>query len=259
MSIVEKIREHHRTRCFAMEQRKRMDLALGAYLRLMLGWSRNLPEKERKAIAAQAMALMKAEEPERFAEAITSTRIARELFVGTEKAHLKEMEHLAKQLFVWKSFGEPIRGFGAAGLAIIVAEAGDLSNYATHSKLWKRMGVAAHQGRIAKGLTGQARKDAWMAQKYRPQRRSHMWNIGDALIKGNRYGKYRIIYLARKECEHARHPEMSKLHAHRRAQRYVEKRLLRDLWRAWRREAKGDVASQPIREVPPAELSPPAE
>jgi hypothetical protein len=36
---------------------------------------------------------------------------------------------------------------------------------------------------------------------------------------------------------------MSKIHAHRRAMRYVEKRLLRDLWRAWRQAIAAAIPS----------------
>ena len=66
-----------------------------------------------------------------------------------------------------------------------------------------------------------------------------MWNIGDALIKGNRDGEYRTIYLERKAYELAREPEMKPIKAHRRAQRVMEKRLLKKLWQAWRRAAVG--------------------
>ena len=65
------------------------------------------------------------------------------------------------------------------------------------------------------------------------RRRSAIWTIGDSLIKQNEDG-YRAVYDERKQYEKARDPEMSKMYAHRRAQRYMEKRLLRDLWRAWR-------------------------
>ena len=51
---IDQVRYWHRQRCFAMEQRKRIDLALGSFLRMMLGWSLNLPDAERKKIAQQA-------------------------------------------------------------------------------------------------------------------------------------------------------------------------------------------------------------
>lgn len=100
------------------------------------------------------------------------------------------------------------------------------------------MGVALVDGIRQGGLSKTASKDDWIDHGYNRQRRSRMWNIGDALIKSNRDGRYRTIYLARKEYEITRDPEMQPIKAHRRAQRYMEKRLLRDLWRAWRDERR---------------------
>jgi hypothetical protein len=79
-----------------------------------------------------------------------------------------------------------------------------------------------------------------------------MWNVGAGFIKAG--GPYRDLYDERKaiemvKCEAiAADPEHAgpytrkgrkyspKLHAHNRAQRYIEKRFLRELWRAWRAE-----------------------
>jgi hypothetical protein len=57
--------------------------------------------------------------------------------------------------------------------------------------------------------------------------------------------------LALCNARRARDPEMSDMHSHLRAQRCMEKRLLRDLWRAWRR-AKVIVAERPMEHVPAA-------
>jgi hypothetical protein len=233
VEILDAIRAAHRERCFAMEQRKRIDLALGAFLRLMLGWRKDLPDSARKAIAAQAVAIIDGADSD-WSEIIEASAAARKPFETIEKRCVKQMEKLAQQLPVW-SFVEPVRGFGAASLAVIVAEAGDLSEYSSEAKLWKRMGLAVLDGVRQGGLGKNAGADAWIEHGYSPQRRSRMWNIGDTLIKGNREGKYRTAYLRRKEYELSREPEMPKIKAHRRAQRYMEKRLLRDLWRAWRR------------------------
>jgi hypothetical protein len=236
-TVIAQIRYWHRQRVFAMEQRKRIDLALGAFLRMMLGWRKDLPDAERKAIAQRAQDLLDnpfAENSE-WESVIAASTQARGPFATIEAKAVKEMSALAASLPVWPAFGEPIRGFGQASLAVIVAEAGDLSMYANPGKLWKRMGLAVmgdvRQGGLAKGASAAA----WIEHGYSPARRSRMWNIGDALIKGNRDGEYRCVYLQRKAYELARDPEMQPIKAHRRAQRYMEKRLLRDLWRAWRR------------------------
>lgn len=269
------IRYHHRQRVYAMEQRKRADLALGSFLRLMMGWSPVLDDMERASIRRRAADIMdigeraakEAAKPEdkrmlvggvshpdfrEWRHLIEASIAARAPFDTVEAAALKEMRRLAASLPVWTEFAEPIPGVGETSLAIIVAEAGDLSNYPSKGHLWKRMGLAVidgrPQGRPGKGATAQD----WIDEKYSPLRRSRMWTIGDALIKAQ--GPYREVYLARKLYERERAEAagltvapsgkipakraaefISDGHIHRRAQRYMEKRLLRDLWQAWRR------------------------
>ncbi len=139
----------------------------------------------------------------------------------------KEMAKAAKSLDL-NDFVDNINGFGYFGLALIVSEAGDLSNYANPGKLWKRMGLAVFNGKSQRRV-----KDAEEAieQGYNPVRRSMMFTLGDSLIK--KQNEYRELYLERKQYEKERDPEMSDMHAHRRAQRYMEKRLLKNLWQEW--------------------------
>jgi hypothetical protein len=271
--IIAAIRIEHRERNFAMEQRKRLRLSLLAFLRLVLGWRKDLPEKERNDIAKRAMAIAAGEddpETERWKDAVTASDAASGAFDKIEADATKRMEAMAKQLPAWSAFGEDVRGFGARSLAVIVGEAGDLSEYATHSKLWKRMGLAVIDGKRQGGLRKGTAEETWMAHGYSKKRRSHMWNIGQSLVKGNGDGKYRAIYLSRLAVEHAKAIErglvpatimkatvssweerglppltlvkkvnpdehMSAGHMDKRAQRYMEKKLLRDLWKAWRR------------------------
>lgn len=251
--IIAEIRTWYRQRCFAMEQRKRLDLALGAFVRMVLGWSKAKPEAERKAIAAQAAELIKDASGSEWEGMIAASKGASLPFEQIEIIAKKNMARLAVQLPVWQAFGEQIRGFGDVSLAVIVAEAGDLSNYPDHSKLWKRMGLAVMDGVRQGGLKKGANKDLWIEHGYNPLRRSRMWNIGDTLIKVNRNGEYRTAYLNRKAYELARAPEMTPMQAHRRAQRYMEKRLLKKLWQAWRR-AKDGLAEKPKTIVPAPEI-----
>ena len=154
----------------------------------------------------------------------------------------------AKQLPVWSTFGESIAGFGAISLGAIIAEAGDLSRYAGPAKLWKRMGVAViGNERQRKCLD----KEKALEHGYSPRRRSIMFVIGECLVKTK--SEYRAVYDARKLYEAARAEELGLIvapaanipkgeharfrshgHIHLRAKRYMEKRLLRNLWRAWR-------------------------
>lgn len=253
---VDQIKAWHRKRCYAMECRKAADLRLGAFIRSSLGWSLRLPDKERKEIAEQAADLL--ENPSGEYEGIIAASIAaRKPFDAIEKQAVKEMQKLAESLPVWEQFGQEIRGFGAVSLAVILGEAGDLSNYSSYAKVWKRMGLAVmddkRQGHVAKGLSADDRKAAFIEHGYSPVRRSRMWNIGDTLIKGNRTGAYRTAYLDRKAYELAREPEMQPMKAHRRAQRVMEKRLLKHLWQAWRRTIYR-VAEKPTERMSDANL-----
>ena len=80
---------------------------------------------------------------------------------------------------------------------------------------------------------------------YNPKRRSIMWNVGVCLIKQND-GKYRQMYDDQKSYQ-IQVRELTKIHAHRRAQRYMEKALLLDLWVQWNQ--REDETQTPV--VPP--------
>lgn len=262
---IAEVRSWHRQRCFALDQRMRIDNALLAFLRTQLGWSMKLSDKERKAVASQAAKLLAIGERVFKGKAtavadpafgawsgvIIAAISSRKVWDDIEAASVKEMARLAVELPVWSSFGESIRGFGAPSLAVIVGEAGDLANYSNPAKLWKRMGLAVMDGVRQGGLPKGAGAEAWIAHGYSPRRRSRMFMIGDTLMKGNRDGIYRTLYLDRKKHELARDPDMRPIQAHRRAQRYMEKRLLKNLWQAWRRAIR---CEQTIHCLPAAEI-----
>jgi len=179
------------------------------------------------------------------------------------KAERKVLEKLAKWLPVWP-WVESINGMGALGLAQIVGEAGDLSNYANPAKLWKRLGVGMvpvgdgtfERQRGVSGRDPDKKKAAAKAERakmhaYNPQRRSIIWNIGHSLIM--KKNEYREIYLVRKEYEGAAHPDLTPIHIHRRAQRYMEKQLLRNLWAEWRRVCGGHRYTEAHTGIAPAE------
>jgi len=284
------IRSAHRTRCFWMEQRKRSDLALGAFLRTSLGWSLNLPAAERTAIAKAAQAIMDEAEwyikiQRKAVEAAQKQKapvnvpplpnevrpfadiVIPQIRMRSDPQGLDDLEaqatramvRLARQLPV-AEWTASVRGLGMLGLAIIVGEAGDLHRYDTPAKLWTRMGVGMRDGRRQGALPKGAPAKEWIAEKYSPQRRSRLYTIGDAMIK--QAGPYREIYLDRKIRETAKAegdglivapankiPKgqqakyRSVMHIHKRAQRYMEKKLLKHLWRAWRR-AEGQEPSE---------------
>lgn len=192
------------------------------------------PKRSKKAIADS--------ESPHFLDALlvlTPLLTARTTLEHQRAAVEKQMVAHAKKLPIagWIS---ATRGFGMLNLAILVGEAGDLSNYSTPAKLWKRMGLAPFNGRAPATwrVKGGASADDWTAMGYNPKRRSAMWNIGQCVIKAQSAsddraaGEYRALYDQRKAYELERIE--SKAHANNRALRYVEKRILLNTWRAWR-------------------------
>lgn len=165
---------------------------------------------------------------------------ARSILEGNRKQVEKDMAKVAKTLPV-AEWVDGIKGFGVGSLAAVIGEAGDLSNYPTHSHLWKRLGLAVIDGGRQRLVSG---ADA-LVHGYSPSRRSVVWNIGQCVFKSQSQrvdketgevkieaGEYRKVYDARKEYEMDR--VETKGHAHNRATRYMEKKLMRDLWKAWR-------------------------
>lgn len=173
---------------------------------------------------------------------------ARSMLRAERKGVEKQMEKAAKDLPVAQWIIDT-PGVGLGSLAAIVGECGNLSNYPSVSKLWKRLGL---------GLVGDVRQQKktgadGILHGYSPSRRSVAWNVAQTLFKRQSQieGPYRGVYDARKayeliRCEAiAADPELRKrysrgekyaplAHAHNRAMRYMEKRFIRDLWRAWR-------------------------
>ena len=277
--LIEDLITLQKDRIFWLRCRNRHNNATVAYVRRRLNWDPGAPESERKKINARALAIVsKVEKGLRLpdedreigvkcADIILTAAKAREpIDIALKGVSKKEdpngvgklgieqlMEMRAKQLPVWEWVKE-VRGLGALGLAVIVGEAGNLSNYANPGKVWKRLGLAPYKGKSAKtwrsegGLTA----DEWMTFGYSPGRRSEMWNRAVPLIKtqvrqvkdddgkdtGERQalGIYGQVYLDRKKYEIDRDPNISKLWAHARAQHYMEKRLIKHLWQAWKRQ-----------------------
>ena len=306
------LRKFHRNRQYAMDARKRADLSLGALLRTQLGWSLNKPTEERNAIAEQAKELIATGErllawqskdterrrkhdeksrakPKAYAPlampdgldnpeflewepVIMASLYSREPMALTEEAAKERMNELAAKLPVAQWWRDNVFEGTLVSLATIIAETGDLAGYATVSKVWKRMGVAVMDGVRQGGLSKNAPKDAWIAHGYVRRRRSLLYVIGEALIKGNDH--YRAIYHAEKERQRAKAqaagltvapsakiPEKRKAefisdgHVANKSRRYMEKQLLADLWCAWNGRAKvrmmptESLSSQPIADA----------
>lgn len=244
--LIDMIRETHRTREDLLRARNRLLLQIKAICRRLVGGS-----------IAEADVLFKSLKDRDFSGEDTQTAFGAvaDLFphldemAASVSAVEKRLKKMGAQLPIWEAWGKSINGFGEMGLAQIVGECGDLSNYENPAKLWKRMGLAVIDGERQQRKAGQE----GITHGYSPRRRSVMWNIGEALFKHQ--NRFRDIYLQRKEYERQRAErdgltvlpaaKISKLpaaerkqcisegHIHNRAKRYMEKRLLRDLWQAW--------------------------
>jgi hypothetical protein len=148
----------------------------------------------------------------------------------------KRLRTLARSLPIWSWCGS-VRGFGDLNLAALVGETTtrdketgaikDIGTYRGPACLWKRMGLAVVEG-------GRQRKSSNEAELhgYSPRRHAVAYLLSDTLIKQNKKGKYKTLYDERKVVELAR--ELRPIHAHRRAARYMVKRVIRDLWHEWK-------------------------
>lgn len=132
-------------------------------------------------------------------------------------------------------------GFGSSSLATILGETGDLSLYSSPAKLWKRMGCAPFRGKAPSTWRREGGLNAkeWTEASYSPQRRSMMYVIADCLIKLNkskdgRVMPYRARYDEAKRTAAESHPEWKPCRLHAHGNLLCGKRLLRELWRAWR-------------------------
>jgi hypothetical protein len=259
---IAEIIEQHRQRQDLHRAEKSLTLQIKAKCRRLCDGDKAEAERLYKAMAGNgehrmaAVALM-ANQP--FLE-------ARSTIEGSRKAVEKRLDKLAQGLPV-ADWVKGVKGLGMGGLAAVIGEAGDLSNYPNPGKLWKRLGLAVIQGERQQKKSG---PDA-IEHGYSPSRRSIVWNWGDAMLRAK--GDYQPVYLERMgvEVEKARAeglvvatsaketveswvkrglPEPTKVprldlkkhrscgHIHNRAKRYMEKRIIRDLWRAWRDSSK---------------------
>jgi len=166
----------------------------------------------------------------------------------------RALKSMVRELPVWSEWAKDVPGLGELGVGLIVGEAGDLRRYASPSRLWKRMGLAVSGGVIQRNLRrkGMSEEEARRVA-YSTRRRAVIHVVGVAIEK-MRDAPLKRLYLERKQYERERAvrngiktgPEASLTAAKRRGEpclsdgrirfralRYIEKRVLRDLWVAW--------------------------
>lgn len=224
------IRAQYRELRYLVKSRIAIGNRTASYIRLCLGWSKDLPEAERDRIAKAAAKAIKDRDP-RFAEIVDASDAAMRPFEASERRTAASLRKLAGSLPAWASFGQTVSGFGSLGLAVIIGEAGNLCDYESVPKLWKRLGLGMvgdkQQGRPGAHATAAD----WIEHGYSKERRAAIFAyIGEPLLKKD--NPYRTLYLRKKaQCAER---GMKKLHAHRYAHRYATKMLIKHLWREWR-------------------------
>ena len=146
----------------------------------------------------------------------------------------KQLEKYVRQL-PYHAWVSTIRGFGDGNLYAVVGEAGDIASYKNPSSLWKRMGLAVINGERQRKCA-----DAELAELhgYYPSRRAVAFNLGECLIRARSPGYYEL-YLEHKALQMER--GLKKVHAHRRAARFMTKRVLLDLWIEATRERRSST------------------
>lgn len=149
------------------------------------------------------------------------------------------MQHHAKDLPAWK-WAAGVKGLSLQGLACIIGETGDLSNYETKERVWKRLGLAVIDG-IAQQRRSKPEEAA--AHGYSPKRRAVIWSIADVLLRAqwrgekdgtpaHAIGPYGAVY-GRRKAHTVNREGWTPKRRDNDARRVMSKALIEDLWRVW--------------------------
>jgi len=149
-----------------------------------------------------------------------------------------EMRRVVRKLPVYQ-WAKDVKGLGELGLAVIIAEAGDLSGYPKKGHLWKRLGMAPFEGQAYSTwrMKGGLSADDWTDAGYSPRRRAEIYAVVSAPMfraQTVAQGPYRAVYDRRRELTAGTHPDWTKAHSHMDGLRIMTKYMLRDLWQAWK-------------------------
>ena len=273
---IEIIRMAHRQRRYAIKQQSRMDRALESFIRInYTDWTWSEDEESGPSDADRARWKKQVEkiikdarddrgDPE-VIELVKATDAGRAPFDKVRKDREKKMEQLAASLPA-VDWIKSIHGAGLLGLATIVGEAGDLSNYSNPSKLWKRLGFAPYQGLAGsswKRKTWRPRAltdDEWIAnpfsgEKYGLMHQIAIWlvnaqwigakKVDDGSDEGKPNGPYGQIYYERRQHTFQTHPDWTKQHRRMDALRITMKAFLKELLLAWHAAEKKNAVATP--------------
>jgi hypothetical protein len=172
-----------------IKAKNRVMNAAGAFVRRALGWRADMPEAEGAQVKSRAAKILGCNdyttltaELEEIANIIAPHIETFRKMSEPAEHHVheieKEMRKVARQFPIWTDWALEINGLSDLGMAVIIAEAGDLAKYSTHSKLWKRLGLAPFEkGGETQSYSMWARKggltaDEWIGAGYSPKRRA---------------------------------------------------------------------------------------
>jgi hypothetical protein len=256
--LIEDIRRHHRRRRFAMKIQQKLDRALESFLRInATDWHPEMDETDRKKLNTQVKEMIKrirAGEPSEFADMVKISDEGRAPSDRMRETSERHMEQLAQKLATYPWI-ESVRGAGALGLATIVAEASDLGDYATVSKLWSRLGFAPYDGLAGsswKRETWRPRaltKEEWKEHPFSGERYALMHQIAVWLVnaqwigkaktksgEGEPNGKYGEAYDRRRKHTLKTRPDWTDQHRRMDALRIAMKEFLKDLYAEWNKD-----------------------
>lgn len=253
-------------------RRRQAVVADGNLLRQIKSFVRLLCAGEGKPIPPKKP--VTAQHIKRFKDHIVLVQLseARKQLLKWRNEEEKQIHRASEGLPTLDSFWLPIPGLAVIGFALIVSEAGDLSNYSNPAKLWKRFGLHVYEGKACGTWRrfGGLSADKWSDAGYSPRRRSVMFTVVDSLLM-RKDNPYYELYLAFKEkervtaaaagltvCPADEIPEgkgaqyRSIKHIDMRARRKIAKRLLLDFWRAWRNHSRPVVQNAVVSPCPPS-------
>lgn len=259
------LRMLQRQRQFCITSQSRCDRSCESFIARVIGYNPDADEKSRKAVFKQASDIRKSVEKgdgggglisgdnhhrvalSAVTPIILNSAIARKAWDALRENTEKEMRKIAKTLpaYGWVA---SVRGFGDLGFAIIIGETGDLANYATKERVWKRLGLAVIEGQ-KQGRRSNAEEAA--KHGYSPKRRAEVWTIVDSLFRAVWRGAkevdgltvpahalsvYGTVYARRKAYTVVRTTgptDWTPAHRENDARRLLGKSLVEDLWRVW--------------------------
>ncbi len=261
--------ELQKQRVFCIKTIGRLDRSVEAFIARYVGYTSDLDDKTRKDLFLKAQKFRRAIEKSGQSQTVNQGQNAASASIHIEgvdhsvidacapivlhsfnsrqswdvhRDHVeKRMRQLAESLPVAR-WVKSVRGFGMLGLAIVVGEAGDIANYATKERLWKRLGLAVIDGERQQRRTG---VDEAAKHGYNPRRRAEFWTICDSMFRhqwngekddrpAGPAGPYGEVYAARKA-----YTSESRLWTGARrendARRIMGKALIADLHAEWHR------------------------